>query len=224
MNRRKRKARLAGVLYLLMGVAASITFSAIPTWSMKSTDAGAMARNIVAAQLTYRIGVLSEVAAEILSVFAVLILYELFEGVNRRHAVLMVALSLVSVPMGFANLLAGMAPLVLLSGAGYLSAFDNGQLNALALAFLDLRGYGIRVQMALFGLVLLPFGVLVVRSGFIPRVIGVLLILSCFPYLVASVGSFLFPAYAELLSRAPALAIGEFAIILWLLIKGVEVE
>lgn len=224
MNSRKRTAKLAGVLYLLMGVAASITFSTIPTWSTKGADAATMASRIAASQLAYRIGVLSELAAEVLSVFAVLILYELFEGVNKRHAVVMVALSLVSVPMGFANLLVGMAPLVFLSGSGYLSVFDNSQLHALALGFLDLRGYGIRAQMALFGLVLLPLGLLVFRSGFIPRIIGILLILSCFPYLIASVGSFLFPAQAEFLSRAPALAVGEFAIILWLLIRGARAE
>jgi Domain of unknown function (DUF4386) len=216
----KQKARLAGVLYLLMGVAASVTFSTIPTWTMKGTNAAAMASKLAMSPLSYRIGVLSEVAAEVLSVFAVLVLYELFEVVNKRYAVLMLMLSIVSVPMGFANLLVGMAPLVLLSGAEYLSVFDKNQLDALALGFLELRGYGIRVQMALFGLVLVPFGLLVFRSGFIPRIVGILLILSCFPYLVASVGSFLFPAYANTLSRAPALAIGEFAIILWLLIKG----
>jgi len=220
MDLRKRKARLAGVLYLLMGVAAGVTFSTIPTWTMRDTNAAAIASWLAASPLLYRIGVLSEVAAEVLSVVAVLTLYELFEVVNRRYAILMVTLSIVSVPMGFANLLVGMAPLVLLSGAEYLSVFDKNQLNALALGFLELRGYGIRAQMALFGLVLVPLGLLVLRSGFIPRIIGILLILSCFPYLVASVGSFLFPTYAEILSRAPALAIGEFAIILWLLIKG----
>src|SRR4030095_11513953 len=172
MNLRKREARLAGALYLLMGVAAAVTFSTIPTWTMKGTNAAAMARRLSLSPLSYRIGVLSEVVAEVLSVMAVLVLYELFEAVNKRHAGLMVMLSIVSVPMGFANLVIGMAPLVLLSGAEYLSAFDKSQLNALALGFLDLRGYGIRAQMVLFGLVLVPFGLPVYRSGFIPRIIG----------------------------------------------------
>jgi len=136
----------------------------------------------------------------------------------------MVALGLVSVPMGFANMLLGIAPLVLLSGADYLAAFDERQLDALAASFLSLRTYGVGANMALFGLVLVPFGLLVIRSEFIPRILGVLLIVGCFPYLAISVTSLLFPAYAGALSPLMFLAGGEILMILWLLIKGVRTE
>jgi hypothetical protein len=115
-----------------------------------------------------------------------------------------------------------MAPLVLLSGADYLSAFDKRQLDALVMAFVNLRGYGISASMALWGLWLLPFGLLVFRSGFIPRILGALLIIGCFAYLVVSVTSLLFPTYAQTVSPLKFLAAGEILIILWLLIVGVR--
>ena len=136
----------------------------------------------------------------------------------------MVALVLVQVPMAFANTLLGIAPLVLLSGADYLSVFDRAQLEGLVMVFLNLRGYGIKAVMAFWGLWLLPFGLLVFRSGFIPRILGVLLMIGCFAHLVVSVTSLLFPAYERTVSRLTALAVGELAITLWLLIKGVRTE
>jgi len=224
MNSRKHEARVAGVLYLLMSVAAVVSFNNVPTWTMVGGDAAATANKIAASQLPYRIGVLSDLAAQILFIFLVLALYQLLKGVNKRHATLMVALVLVQVPMAFANMLLGIAPLVLLSGADYLSVFDKRQLDALAMGFLSLRGYGIRANMALWGLWLLPFGLLVFRSGFVPRILGVLLIVGCFAYLAVSVTSLLFPAYARILSQLLVLAVGEILITLWLLIKGVRTE
>lgn len=126
--------------------------------------------------------------------------------------------------MAFANMLMGMAPLVLLSGDDYWSVFDKAQLDALALGFLNLRGHGIRAVMALWGLWLLPFGLLVYRSGFIPRILGGFLIVGCFGYLSVSVTSLLFPAYARMVFPLTFLAVGEILITLWLLIKGARTE
>jgi hypothetical protein len=224
MNSRKHEARVAGVLYLLVAIAAVVSLNNVPSWSMVGGDAAATANKIAASQLLYRIGVVSDLAGQILFVFLVLALYQLLKEVNKRHAVLMVALVLVQVPMAFANMLLGIAPLILLSGADYLSVFDKRQLDALAMGFLSLRGYGIRAVMALWGLWLLPFGLLVFRSGFIPRVLGVLLIVGCFAYLAVSVTSLLFPAYGRVLSQLTILAVGELLITLWLLTKGARTE
>ena len=136
----------------------------------------------------------------------------------------MVALVLVQVPMAFANMLLGLAPLILLSGADYLSVFDRAQLEALSMGFLNLRGYGIKAVMSLWGLWLLPFGFLVFRSGFIPRTLGVLLMIGCFGYMIASVTSLLFPVYEQIVAGLTVLAVGEIVITLWLLIKGARTE
>lgn len=224
MSSRRHEARVAGLLYLLMSVAAVVAFNNVPTWSMVGGDAVATANKIAASPMLYRIGVLSDLVAQILFVFLVLALFELFKGVNKKLAALMVALVFVQVPMAFANMLLGIAPLILLSGDEYLSVFDKGQLDALALGFLNLRGYGIKANMAFWGLWLLPFGLLVLRSGFIPRILGVLLIVGCFGYLAVSTTSLLFPAYASTVNPLVGLAFGEILIILWLVIKGVRTE
>ncbi len=224
MNSRRHEARVAGVLYLLMSVAAVVSYENVPTWSMVGGDAAATASRIAASQLLYRIGVVSDLAGQILFVVLVLALFQLLKGVDRRHAALMVALVLVQVPMAFVNMLLGIAPLILLSGDEYLAVFAKPQLDALAMGFLNLRGYGIRAAMALWGLWLLPLGLLVVRSGFLPRILGLLLIVGCFGYLTVSLTSLLFPAYAGAVLPLLGLAVGEILLILWLLTKGARTE
>jgi hypothetical protein len=219
MNSRKHQARIAGVLYLLLGITAAIEMS-IPSVFIVHGDAAATVGRIASSQLLYRLYVVSGLASQILFVFLVLALYQLLKGVNTRQASLMVALVLVQVPMAFANTLLGMAPLVLSNGADYWSAFDQQQLDAMTMGFLRLKSYGTHAVMALWGLWLLPFGILVFRSGFIPRILGVFLVIGCFGWLGISVTSLLFPAYARIANQFTVLAIGEILIILWLVIMG----
>ncbi len=222
MNATKKTARIAGLLYLLMAVADILSLT-IPTAFVVPGDPAATAQKIVASQLFYRICIVSDLASQILFVFLVLAFYELLKEVNQKQAALMVALVLVQVPMAFANMLCGMAPLVLLNGADYWSAFDKHQLDALTMGFLSLRSYGINAVTALWGIWLLPLGLLIFRSGFIPRILGVILIVGCFADLTVSFTSLLFPAYGHIVSKLMVLAVGEILIILWLLIKGVSV-
>jgi hypothetical protein len=136
----------------------------------------------------------------------------------------MVALVIVAVPIAFLNMLNNLAALIMLSGAEFLSAFNPAQLQALAMTFLNLHEQGIVLVEMFWGLWLFPFGVLVFKSGFIPRVLGVLLMIACVAYLTDSFTSLLLPRYKDFVSSltaAPA-GLGEFAIMLWLLIKGVR--
>ncbi len=217
----KKTARLAGLLYLLLGVTSAIEMS-IPSEFIVHGDAAATFDRIASSQMLYRLYAVSGLVSQILFVFLVLTLYQLLKGVNKRQALLMVALVLVQVPMAFANTLCGLAPLVLNNGAEYWSAFDKHQLDAMTMGFLSLQNYGTSAIMALWGLWLLPFGVLVYRSIFIPRIFGVFLIIGCFGWLLISVTSLIFPAYAHFANQFKILAIGEVLIILWLLIKGVK--
>jgi hypothetical protein len=224
MSSRKHLGRLAGALYLLMSVAAVVSLGNVPSWFMSGGDAAATAQNIAASPLLYRLGLVCDLAAQVLFVPLVLVLYQLLADVDKRHAAVMVALVLVQVPMAFANLILGLAPLVLLSGDAYLSVFDKAQLEALALGFLNLRGHGVRAVMVFWGLWLLPFGVLVFRSGFIPRFLGVLLVLGCVGYLAVSLTSLLFPAYEQRILPLTGLAVGEILVTLWLVVKGARTE
>jgi len=220
MDSNKKTARIAGVLYLLLGVTSAIGLS-LSSFMVRG-DAAATANKIGSHQLFYRLCVVSDLASQILFVFLALTLYQLLKGVNKRWAVLMVSLVLVQVPMTFATMLCGVAPLVLLNGADYWSAFDKHQLDALAIGALALRNYGVNAVVALWGLWLLPFGLLVYRCGFIPRILGVFLVIACLADLVISGTSMLFPAYELAVHKLMIFGVGELLIILWLLIKGVK--
>ncbi len=222
MDSRKRSARIAGLLYLLMGVTSTVELS-IPSVFIVRGDAAATAARIASSQLTYRLYLASGVVSQIIFVFLVLALYRLLAGVNKTQATLMVALVLVQVPIAFANTLCGAAPLALLDGAGHWSAFDKAQLDAMTMGFLRVQNYGTSVVTAFWGLWLLPLGILVFRSGFIPRVLGVFLVIGGFAWLGISATSLLFPAYAEVANRFAPLGIGEILIILWLITVGARV-
>lgn len=215
----KSLGRRAGVLYLLMGVTSALGMN-IPSAFIVNGDAAATVARIESSQPIYRWYLVSGLASQIIFIFLVLALFHLLKEVNRKHASLMVALVLTQVPMAFANSLLGFAPLVLLNGGEYWSAFDKSQLDAMVMGFLSLANYGEHAVMALWGLWLLPFGLLVIRSTFIPRILGVFLVIGCFGWLAMSVTFLLFPAYAHLASRLTVLAIGEILIILWLVIWG----
>jgi len=187
-------------------------------------DATATARNIIAAEQTYRIGILTDFVTLLLFIFLVVSLYNLLKGVDKWHAMLMVLLVSVGVAIGLVNILNKIAPLILLNGADYLSVFTKTQLDALALGFLSLNSSGNDIDAAFWGLWLFPFGILVIKSGFFPRVLGILLMVAGFALLTTSVTSIVLPAYEHVVSRVMTpLGLGEFPIIFWLLIKGAKV-
>lgn len=217
----RKTARLAGLLYLCFGVTSAIEMS-IPSAFIVKDNPAATVEKITSSEQLYRLYTVSGFASQILFVFLVLTLYQLLKGVSKRKAAMMVALVLVQVPMAFANTLCGFAPLVLNNGAEYWSAFDKHQLDAMTLGCLVLQGYGTSAITALWGLWLLPFGILVYRSSFIPKILGIFLIIGSFGWLLICVISLLFPLYAHLAEQLRILAIGEVLIILWLLIKGVK--
>jgi hypothetical protein len=151
-------------------------------------------------------------------------LYKLLKDVDQGHAMRMVLLVSIGVAVSLANLFNKFVPLVLLTGTDYLSVFTKPQLDALALGFLRLHGNGAAVSTAFWGLWLFPFGILVIKSGFLPRFLGILLMVAGFAYLTSAVTSIVFPAYRPVVSRAMMpLYFGEVPIIFWLLIKGAKV-
>jgi hypothetical protein len=223
MNSLKKQARIAGLWYLLLGISAPIGLM-IPSEIMVPGDATATADHVRASETLLRMGIGSELFYQIIAIFLVLALYRLFKAVSEKHAVLMVILgALVSAPIVFVNVLNEIAALILVGSANFLSVFDRHQLDALAYLFLRLHSQGISVAAIFWGLWLFPFGILVIRSGFIPRFLGVLLFIAGFAYLASSFTSLLLPRYAPLVNQfAMLLEIGELPIIFWLLIWGAK--
>lgn len=224
MSSRRHYARLAALYYLLMGIGAALSLLYLPSRFIVHGDAAATARNIQASELLYRFGVLAGFVSQIFFALLALALYHLLADVDRRQATLMVVLVLVSVPLSFVNTVFQAAPLALLSGADFLRVFERSQIDALSMGFLRLHELGINTVVMLWGLWLLPFGILVYRSGFIPRFIGVLLIVGCVGYVIISVTAFVLPAHLALVNRVLTLpnSAGELSMMLWLLIKGVR--
>lgn len=133
----------------------------------------------------------------------------------------MVILMLVSIPISLLNVLNEIGALILVRGADFLSVFEKAQRDALAMLFLKLHFQGIVVAQVFWGLWLIPFGVLVFKSGFLPRILGVLLIIACFGYLANSFVAF--GMLSHVFSRVVGqLTICELPIIFWLLIRGAK--
>ena len=197
MGSTRATARFAGLLYLLFALLAILGYMYVPSMYVVSGDAAATARKITEGPLLYRAGILAALACHVLFVWLALTLYRLFRDVDRGQARLLVMLVCVGATAEIVNLVHRFAPLLLLSGADYLLVFPRHQLEALALGSLRLGNLLGQLLTAFWGLWLLPFGILVRRSGFIPKWIGSLLIVGCFGYLAQSVTSILWPAYAH---------------------------
>jgi len=220
----KQQARAAGRLYLFLAIFAPIGLMYVPGKLIVSGNATATADNLRASGWLLRIGIASELIHQTLAVFLVLALYRLFKAVNENHAKQLVVLgALVSVPIMFVNVLNEIAALILVSGAGYLSVFDTSQLDALAYLFLRLHARGITVASVFWGLWLFPFGMLVIRSGFIPRFLGILLMVAGAAYLASAFATLVLPRYASVVSQvALPLEVAEVPIIFWLVIWGAK--
>jgi hypothetical protein len=225
MHPTDKAARVAGAVYLSMAVTAPFSLIYIPRTLIVRADATATANNILAHETLFRLGIVADLITSVIFVFLVMALYRLLSGVNKKHASLMVALVLVSAAVGFMNVLNNIAALTLFRGTDFLAVFEKPQRDALAMLFLRLHGQGLVINEIFSGLWLFPFGVLVMRSRFLPRLLGVWLIVNCFAYLALSFMGLLLPQYYDLAFRSafPAL-LGEMAIMLWLLIRGAKVH
>jgi len=197
----------------------------VPSKLIVYGDATATANNIAASEVLFRLGIACNLISQAGFIFVALALYDLLKGVNRRHAVVMVTLILVAIPIALLNELNAIAALILVRGADFLSVFEKPQRDALAMLFLNLHGYGFDVAGIFWGLWLFPLGLLVYRSEFIPRVIsrvlGVLLMLNTFTFPVNSFTPLLWPQYEHIVSRwMRPFGFGELALMFWLLIMG----
>jgi hypothetical protein len=220
----KQQARAAGFLYVILALIAPIGLMYVPGKLIVSGNATATADNIRASEGLLRIGIASELIHQAIAVFLVLLLYRLFRPVNEMHAKQMLILgALVSVPIMFVNVLNHLAALVLVSDANFLSVFGKAELDALAYLFVRLHSYGITVASIFWGLWLFPFGMLVIRSGFIPRVLGFLLMIAGVGYLASAFATLVLPQYAPIVNKvALPLEFGELPIIVWLVIWGAK--
>ena len=224
MEPSNRTARLAGALYLSTAVLAPFALIYVPRTLIVPGDAAATAENLLTHEALFRWGVVADLIAGTTLIVVVLLLHRLLSVVSKTQASAMAVLFLVSVPVGLVNMVFELAALAVLRGADLFSAFSEPQREALAMLLIRLGGPAVVVAELFWGLWLFPFGMLVIRSGFLPRVLGALLIVNGCAYVALSLTSLLLPGFAGALGTYvfPAL-FGELWIALWLATKGIRV-
>jgi hypothetical protein len=217
----QKTARIAGLLYLVLAALSAFGLVYVPSVLIAPGDAATTVSNISANEWLLRLGIVSNLLAFTVNIFVVVFLYKLLKPVNGGMASLMVILILIGLAMAMLNELNQVAVL-LLSGADYLTAFTADQLQALVPLFLDLYEHGFIIAHIFFGLWLFPMGYLIFKSGFLPRFLGVFLVIAGFGYLADFILFFLLPGAGMTVSEFTF--VGEVLLLLWLLIKGVNVE
>ena len=224
----KTYAHLTGLGYLIIIVSGIFAEFFVRSSLVVPGDAAATASNILASQSLFRMGLAAELIMLLADAALALTLYVIFRPVSRNLALLAAFFRMAHASIVGGNLLNTYLPLVLLGGGPYLSTFAPEQLHALVLLFMEAHSFGYVIGLTFFGIHCMALGVLAYRSGYLPRILGVLLVIAGLGYLTDSFAQALLPDYNDLadafilLVFLPAF-IGEVSFCLWLLVKGVRV-
>lgn len=221
MSSPNNPGRVAGLLYVVTSMIGFFAMGYVPDKIIVHANAAATASNTAAHETLFRVGIAGELIGQAAFIFVAFALYSLLKEISHRQASLMVTLIAVSVPIAFVNELNSIAALVLVGGADFLATFEKSQRDALAMLFLNLHHHGFVVAEIFWGLWLFPLALLVYRSRFLPRFLGVWLSLAGVAWIILSLTAILLPQNQDkVYSYAQPAFFGEIAFMLWLLIKG----
>lgn len=224
MTSNKKTARVAGLLYLVVVLTGIFSLAYIPSKLIVWDNPVATFNNIKTAETLFRLGIVSGLACYIFFLLLPIALYKLLKPVNEFYAKLMVLLAIISVPISLINIQNKFAVISIINGENF-KTFTNEQLQSQMMFYLNQYDNGILMVSIFWGLWLFPFGYLVYKSGFLPKILGVLLMSGCFGYLINFLGNFLVVDYSSFgISKyisKPA-TFGEIGICLWLLIMGAK--
>jgi hypothetical protein len=224
-NSNKNAARIAGLLYLIIAVNGFFFLRYVPSKLIAWDNGSTTFNNLINSEQLFRLSILSEIIAYTAWVLLPLVLYKLLKPVNKTCAIFMVVFALLIVPVAFCNIQNQFAVLTLINKASFLKVVEPAQLQANVLFYLNSYDNGNLIASIFWGIWLLPFGYLVYMSGFLPKVLGILLMFGCFGYLINFIGNLLFSQYgdssfARIITKPGS--IGELGICLWLLIIGAK--
>ncbi|WPO89961.1 DUF4386 domain-containing protein [Chryseobacterium sp. HR92] len=217
--------RLAGFFYLIVIITGFFSLMYVPSKLIVWENSALTFQNISSSVQLFRVSIASSIICYIAFTLLPLVLYKLLEVVDDRYAKLMVILALISIPISFINLQNKFSVLTIIEGADYLKIFDLKQLQAQMMFLLSSYNKGLLIAQIFWGLWLFPFGYLVYKSGFLPKVLGIFLMLGCFGYLINVFGRIAVPHFSDYLISGyitlPA-TIGEIGTCLWLLLVGIR--
>ena len=222
MTSTRNPGRVAGLWYLALVIIGPLRLIYIPGKLFVSGNAAATANNIAAHEWLFRFGMVGDLIGAVVLIFLVLAFYRLFKDVNQQLAVLVVILGgVMPALIYFVNVVSDAGALMVVRNPNFLSIFDKPQRDALVMLFLRLHDHQVTAAEILWGMWLFPLGILVYRSHFLPRFLGVWLLINGGAYVILSLTGFLLPQYENKLFLVfqPAL-FAELALVLWLVIKG----
>lgn len=223
VSSRNKTARVAGVLYLILIIGGIISLAYIPSQLIVLDSASKTYENITNSEFLFRIGIISGIITFLIYIILPLALHRLLHAVNRLYADLMVIFALISVPIFFVNILNKFSILTLINKPEFIENLGKTELQTQVMFHIDSYNNGLELSQIFWGLWLFPFGYLVFKSGFLPKLLGILLMAGCFGYLITFFGGFLYPGFDETIISDivgyPA-PLGEIGICLWLLIMG----
>ena len=225
MNSTKKTARLAGLLWVLVGVTTGFSLGYVRSKLIVSGDAAATVSNIIASESLFRVAIASSILSQIFLLFFGLTIFRLFKDTYKTLATVFVSSLLVGVAIGVVNSLNNLGALWIITNPDSQKAFQPEQINALAMTFLRLNNFGIGLLEIFSALFLFSLGLLIIRSGYLPRVLGILLMIGACAFPINTFTKILIPQfYPVLMTRLTMLlnAFGPLATMLWLLIKGVD--
>ncbi len=220
----KKTARFAGLLYFIWIITGLFALIYVPSKIMVKGDIVATANNILTNEFLYRTSIVNDLISSTIWVFMVLLFYRMFKQVNERQAKLLIALVFVQIPVVFIMDAFNLASLMILKGE-VLKTFELSQRQDLAMLFLKINDYGTLTLELFWGLWLFPLSILIYRSRFLPRFLGVWLIITGIFYVALGFISIMTPQYKDLVFNSPfalPVEVGEVALMLWLLIMGAE--
>ncbi|MGB3776901.1 MAG: DUF4386 domain-containing protein [Tunicatimonas sp.] len=220
---RNKKARIAGILYLLLIVCGLTYLVYVPAQLIDLKNATKTIENIRDSELLFRLGIVVGICSFLVFTFLPLALYNLLQNVNKVAAKFMVLFALVSVPISFINILNKFSVLTLINKPEYAQKLGQAEFQTQVMLYLENYNSGVQLSQIFWGLWLLPFGYLVYKSDFLPKILGIFLMAGCFGYLITFFGGFLYSDFNKTIISDvvgfPA-SIGEIGICLWLLIMG----
>lgn len=225
MTIENQTARLAGFLYLTVILTGLFSLMYVPSQLIVREDPALTFHNISSSVQLFRLGIAGSMLCYIAFTLLPLVLYRLLKDVNGTYAKFMVILALISVPISFINLQNKFSVLTIIEGAGYLKTLNAEQLQSQVMFLLNTYNKGILIVQIFWGLWLFPFGYLVYTSGFLPKILGVCLMLGCLGYVINVFSRTVVPDFSDYTIAdyitLPA-SIGEIGICLWLLVMGVK--
>ena len=219
----KKTARLTGLLYFISAAGAIYSYMYISPKIMVAGDIAATGKNMLANEFLFRISIANDVIANILFLSVVLLLYQMFKKANEFQARLMAALVIVAIPVFFISDSLSIVALQIFKG-NLLKSFPTEQAQDIAATLFKISDYSGQLITFHWGFWLVPLGVLIYRSGFIPRILGILILINGLGYMIGSMTFILFPEYLPIVSKwiYPTYFLGELPLIFWLLIKGIK--